>query len=166
MVAAYFVGLPWGIVGVAAAYTTTVVLLTIPALAIALPLIGLPLRELGKTLLPHATATAGMAVVVGGWQLVVGQLSPSPLAVLLSSATIGALVYGVYLWHWRPPALEDAIRILPNRRRPRNPIDHQTHASTRREDQEGPYREPSSRSHRPEALADRARSLANALTSR
>ncbi len=92
VVAAFVVGLRWGVAGVAQSFAVVAVLLAVPGLYIPLRLIGVPLRKLGKVLWRPALVTALMMLCT--W-LVGQQLPPflPALSALLVMIIVGALSY-------------------------------------------------------------------------
>jgi O-antigen/teichoic acid export membrane protein len=93
----FVVGLQWGVLGVASAYTFVTVALLYPVFAIPFRLIGLPVAALAATLARPALCSLCLLLAV----LVVRQLLPSslPLLALLALPVIGgALSYGLASW--------------------------------------------------------------------
>ena len=92
VVAAFFLGLPWGIVGVATAYLVASLLLLYPSFSIALRPIGVdPKRILEVTLRPAAVALL-MATVVVGVSRAIGDGLPD-IAALTLEIGLGIVVY-------------------------------------------------------------------------
>lgn len=93
----FLIGLQWGIVGVAAAYAITTLILTYPNFAIPFRLIHLPVRDLGAVLWRPLVAS----LIMLGLLLVVGFLLPANLAsgwVLGISVPIGCITYLLASW--------------------------------------------------------------------
>jgi lipopolysaccharide exporter len=116
MVAAYVVGLAWGVLGVVAAYAIVIVLLTPVAYILPFRLIEMRWRDFAAALVPYVAATSVMVAFVLGLQWVLRAVSADDLAVLLASVGTGAAVYAAMLLVWRPPALGDLARLLLFRR--------------------------------------------------
>jgi len=98
VVIAFVVGLPWGIVGVATAYSiVSLIILAYPGFAIPFKLINLPMRDLGQAVWRPFTASFAMCVVVLGVKLGLpdGLSGKWVLSILVS---IGCLVYLVVSW--------------------------------------------------------------------
>ncbi len=93
-VAAYLAGLPWGPIGVAAAYSTSRGLLVLPELLYAFAGTPLKLRDLGQAAWrPAATSLASAAVLA-----IIGQHLPalgSPAAQLLLEMAVFTLMYAM-----------------------------------------------------------------------
>jgi PST family polysaccharide transporter len=106
----YFAGLPWGVIGVAATYSATMVLLLIPGFAIPFRLVDARLRDLVKTLWPYVWATGATAVAVTAAREGT-HLAGLPRAACLGvSVTTGAACYCGLMWMCQPPALADLRR--------------------------------------------------------
>lgn len=111
---AFSIGLRWGIVGVAAMYAMTDVMLMYPNYAIPFKLINLRVNELLKWLWPSLSLSLVMFAAMVGIRLVWEQNSGvGPIPLLLGCTTAGAAIYsGLLLWR-RPKALFDALELLP-----------------------------------------------------
>jgi lipopolysaccharide exporter len=116
MIAAYVVGLAWGVLGVVAAYAIVIVLLTPVAYILPFRLIEMRWRDFVAALVPYVAATSVMVAFVLGLQWVLRTVSVDDLAVLLASVGAGAAVYAAVLLVWRPPALGDLAGLLALRR--------------------------------------------------
>ncbi|MFT5049180.1 MAG: lipopolysaccharide exporter [Chlamydiales bacterium] len=110
-VAAFFMGVPFGVEGVAGAYALVSVALFYPFFAVPFRFIGLPVSHLLRVLLPISAVSMLMAAAVWGLGLALaGSLSiPFELA---ASILAGAVVYGIGIWVARPPALDDLLSIV------------------------------------------------------
>ena len=96
-VAAFALGVRWGVTGVAAAFTAALLLLSYPALAIPLRLIGLRVGRLARTLLPPLTS----ALLMFGGLLAVLRLLPGgldPRLTLLATVPFGVAVFALCSW--------------------------------------------------------------------
>ncbi len=91
-IGAVFIGVRFGIVGVAAATGIAFTLVWVYAEVIALRLIGLTATDAARTLLPAASAAAGMAICVYAMSLVLPLTWP-PLARLIIECTVGVAAY-------------------------------------------------------------------------
>jgi lipopolysaccharide exporter len=116
MIAAYVVGLTWGVLGVVVAYAAVIVVLTPLAYILPFRLIEMRWRDFLVELLPFVIATSVMVGVVLGLQWVLHTASTGDLGVLSASVGTGVAVYAGMLLVWRPPALEDLARLLLLRR--------------------------------------------------
>jgi PST family polysaccharide transporter len=121
ILASFFAGLPWGILGVASAYTIVMVPIAVVAFWLALRLVELPLSALWWTVWRSVTAS----VVMGGSVALLAramQASDIPDAlVLAASVPVGVVIYVGITWLLPPDALSDIHRLLPQAIR-RNPI--------------------------------------------
>ena len=107
---------PWGLVGVAAAFAAGVLLLTPFGLLLAFGQIDMRLRDYVREMLPHVWITALMttAVIAASW--CVRSLGGAQWLELLVGLVIGVLVYLLTLAWSRPPAVGDAMATLGRRR--------------------------------------------------
>lgn len=115
-VAAYVVGLPWGVVGVAAAYAVAHVLLFYPAFAIPFRLIELPFPALLRALAPTAGASVAMAGAVLALRIWLESRGVEPLTVLAACIGGGILIYIALMALIRPPAVEELRRLIWQKR--------------------------------------------------
>jgi PST family polysaccharide transporter len=111
----FFCGLPWGIVGVAAAYAIVMVPLACLGLVFPFRLINLPFSDLLVTLRPYAGASVGMGGVVLGLRLMLENAGYEPLWVLPICVLTGIVSYMSIILRINPPAFADLIRLLPVR---------------------------------------------------
>jgi len=113
-IAAFVVGLSWGIVGVAIAYAGVTTVLT-PVLAlIAARAVGSSLREYAS----HVLRPLLLAAVMGGCVLIVRLLVPDALpggVRLAIVVTVGALAYLALCARFFPTLLTELRRLLPSR---------------------------------------------------
>lgn len=115
----FFVGLNWGLVGLALAYLIVTVIQTPVGFWIALRLIDMPVRALLAAQRPYLLMTTAMAVAA--WSAGYGSASAgaSSLVQLVAGVLTGVVVYvGLTLWV-RPAALGDLLTLV--RRRPGAP---------------------------------------------
>ncbi len=114
IIASFFAGLPWGIVGVATAYATVVLATWIPSLWVVFRLVpGLRVRDFMRNLVPHATYAITMAALVyfTSWRLAaVGTASWLNVAICVP---LGVIVYSALVLTFKPPAMHDFLEILP-----------------------------------------------------
>jgi O-antigen/teichoic acid export membrane protein len=118
-VASFFVGLRWGIQGVANAYAITWTLLMVPGLAIPFRLINLSLTEFFHHLWPGLRISLVMAAVAAGWLHGMQRLkvSSAPLE-LFSTVAVGAVCYVLLILWWKPPVLSELRSLLNYRNAP------------------------------------------------
>jgi len=109
-VAAFFLGVPFGVEGVAAAYAIVSVVLFYPYFAVPFRFIRLPVVQLCSALLPIGAVSLLMALAVWGLGQALGT-RVSPPVDLGASIVAGSLVYGIGIWLVRPPALDDLLSI-------------------------------------------------------
>ncbi len=111
-VISFFLGLPWGIQGVAVSYSIVWTILMIPGFLIPFRLIELPAREFALHLWPGLKASLIMAVTAAAWLIGLERMGVHSAPILLfSTIGIGALTYLALLWWWKPPAVGE-LRIL------------------------------------------------------
>ena len=113
IIASYFAGLPWGILGVASAYAIVMVPITVVGFWLALRLVELGLLALWRTLASTLAAALAMAAVVGAVQLGIRSVGASDLNILLTCVPLGAATYAGLVWAIHPEALDDLFRLLP-----------------------------------------------------
>lgn len=98
-VSGFVIGLQYGIIGVAASYLATTLLLLYPALAIPYRLINLKVHRIASTLVRPLAASAMMAGIVRILSLWIGgdsgNLAAFAMLVALGAATYGALSLGI-----------------------------------------------------------------------
>jgi len=107
-----FLGLPWGILGVATGFAITTILLAYPSFAIPFHLIDLRLPELFSALRSYMVATAIMVPIVLTSRLILERYGLDHIPVLLASAGLGGVVYVTLIFLTKPPAAEDFQRLL------------------------------------------------------
>jgi O-antigen/teichoic acid export membrane protein len=91
-VASFIIGLPYGIVGVAAAYAIASLILIGPSMAVSLPLIDTSVADAGRRVAPALmAATAGGLVAYG-----IGLALVGPLPVIVLALQVAGLI-GVYI---------------------------------------------------------------------
>lgn len=119
-VAAFLIGVHFGIVGVATAYAVVYLgFLLIPGFAIAFRLIGLRLREFGSALLPQLLITAVMAVTCLGCEAILSKVGQhNPWVILFFTVALGAGVYIAQLVIFRPLVLVYVNDVLISSNRP------------------------------------------------
>ena len=114
-VISFFVGLPWGIKGVALSYAICVALLLLPSLYILFRLIGLRLVDLCMALRGIATSTLLMGVVVTVFRrAVTNYIRLTPALDLFLFSSLGAVVYVVFVLLQRLPVLIDLSQMMPS----------------------------------------------------
>lgn len=110
-IAGYFVGLRWGLVGVAAAYAIVTVLLAGPYLLIPFQLVELRFASFLRALWPYALSSLIMVVAVLSLRLTLEGRGVDEALVLVASVGTGIGVYGLMLYWWRPPAIFDLVEV-------------------------------------------------------
>lgn len=119
MLSAVWFGLQWGILGVVVAFAVVIAALTYPAFAIPFRLIGLRFRALAVVVRPYTLASLTMGAAVLLLRVILNGAGASPLTVVSLGVPLGVAIYGAFLQLWRPPALDDLLRlVLPSRRAP------------------------------------------------
>jgi O-antigen/teichoic acid export membrane protein len=109
-------GLQFGLAGLATAYALVIALLTYPAFAIPLRLIGLPAGTFFKSLLPCLFATLLLMGACLGARSLLGFTGLNPLLIHLISGGAGLSAYVIAMAVIKPPALADLKEfLLPKR---------------------------------------------------
>ncbi len=112
-VISFFVGLPWGIRGVAFSYSICIALLVLPSLYIPFRLIDLRLIDLWHALKGIAGSTVLMAVVVMASRKVITSYAHMPPVVdLFLFTAVGAVVYVLTTFLQRLPVLLDLSQMM------------------------------------------------------
>lgn len=110
--ASYFVGIPWGVTGVAWSYGIACVVLAPIGVLVSLRTIDFAFRHYLAALAPTVLATVGMCTVA----LTVGSLSSDPWLQLALAIMAGMVTYITFMLWLRPEAWSDGLTML--RRRP------------------------------------------------
>jgi lipopolysaccharide exporter len=111
----FFCGLPWGVVGVAAAYGIAMLPLSFLSCVIAFHLIKIPLVELFVTVRPYAVASAVMAASVLVCRQVLEHWGYALVPVLTISILAAVIVYIAIVLLVQPAALHDYLWMFPAR---------------------------------------------------
>jgi O-antigen/teichoic acid export membrane protein len=118
-VAAFALGLRWGVLGVATAYAIASIALTPFLLRIATSLIELPLSTLIRKLAPVLGFSLPMLLPVALLRLVLERGAYPKSLVLGSAVALGVMVHAACLLYWRPTFLRDMVTLassaLPTR---------------------------------------------------
>jgi PST family polysaccharide transporter len=114
--AGYWLGIRFGLEGVAIGYGIAAAALIYPAHAIPLALIGLGMRDLLRALRPFGLASALLAVAALGTRFGLEALAAPKSVILLATIAAGAGTYALALWRLDPPALRDLERVVLTRR--------------------------------------------------
>jgi PST family polysaccharide transporter len=112
-VLSFIVGLHWGILGVAIAYSIAWTVLMIPSLIIPFRLVTLSLKSYFRAVWPITWMSLTMAGVCQAWLLYCRRIGVHNSVVqLISTSVAGIVVYvGLLLWR-KPPALWDVSSIV------------------------------------------------------
>jgi O-antigen/teichoic acid export membrane protein len=111
--ASFLVGLRWGVVGVATAYTIVSLALALPVLRVATNLIELPARTVVKAVMPLLGWSVLMLVPVTLVRLGLERLAIHPPVLILVAAVItGVIAYTASLIYWRPLFLRDLLKVV------------------------------------------------------
>lgn len=111
--ASFFVGLPWGILGVAISYAVTCVILWFPSIWIPFQLVNdLKVRHLFKVIAPYAWCAFAMALTVTACRAALTQWSGNGTTVLFVLVGTGVLSYTLFVFSTRPPALAYFLKLL------------------------------------------------------
>lgn len=112
-VVSFFLGLPWGILGVAISYTIAWVVLMVPGFTIPFRLIGLSWSEFLSPLWPVLVAGISMMLVTFVWLHSLPAMGVTNLMLqLVTTVAIGCVVYGGVLLWWKPPAVGELATVL------------------------------------------------------
>jgi PST family polysaccharide transporter len=114
-ICAFVVGLQWGVEGVAAAYSVTVLVLFVPAVGIPLRLIGVSLAGFTRRLAPSFVAACLMAIFVAAIAEESGAVAMPPWARLVLLAALGVFTYLVLSVFLQRPVLRDVTNALFSR---------------------------------------------------
>ena len=104
----FFIGIQWGVMGVAVAYAIANVVLLVPELAISFRLIGLPLRDLGRSVRGVLLGSLLMAGLVALVRYILLATHFEPHVVLALSIATGILTFGAWLWVTDADAMREA----------------------------------------------------------
>ncbi len=114
LTASFFLGLPWGPLGVAVSYSLGILLLFVPGHSIAFRLVkGLRIRDLLRTVAPYALQSGTMACCVAVCQAALASTAASKSVALILSVLVGVIVYAGLALLLSPPALADFLRMIP-----------------------------------------------------
>ncbi|MBD3409530.1 MAG: oligosaccharide flippase family protein [Ignavibacteriales bacterium] len=108
--AGFFIGLPWGVVGVATGYLVANVLLLAPGLALSLPLISTPFTALLRRLAPSFFAATGMVAVVLLLKSAMADVNVYLRFVALVLG--GGVVYAALAWAFGRSQIEDLLQAI------------------------------------------------------
>jgi hypothetical protein len=118
IISSFFIGLPWGIVGVAISYASMILITWIPSLWIVFRLVpGLRVGRLFKALFPYAAYSVVMAGAVFGLQWQMKLAGVNTWLILATCIPVGVAVYSAFVLVLRPPAMHDFLAIAPTFRR-------------------------------------------------
>ncbi|GAB4425895.1 MAG: lipopolysaccharide biosynthesis protein [Chloroflexi bacterium OHK40] len=109
MMAAFALGLPFGITGVATAYALSMLLLAYPVFKLPFRLIGLLVVDLLRAVGPGALCAAALLVTLLGLRALLAALPP--LALLAVALPVGALVYLVLSWRLNREPVVECLRL-------------------------------------------------------
>ena len=110
-ICSFFVGLPWGVRGIAVAYTCWSILITYPLLRVTGGLIGLSIREILRAVAGVGLASAVMGVVV--WIVEVGARDALGSGLQLAVGVVTGIVSYVFALHViSPKAYGDFRRLV------------------------------------------------------
>lgn len=113
MPAAFLIGVPFGVIGLAIAWLAAFPLLTALTAAVSMPVIGIGVRDLRRAISPALFASIGMSVAVIALDGVAAGMAPLPrLAILVVG---GAAAYAALLWTFARPLMRELIALLLKR---------------------------------------------------
>jgi len=110
----FFIGVHWGVMGVAVAYAVANVVLIVPELAIAFRLIGLPISDLVRSLRGVLLGSVLMAGLVALIRHALLTAHVEGHVVLALSVATGVVTYAAWLWLTNAEAMHE-VRALGSR---------------------------------------------------
>jgi O-antigen/teichoic acid export membrane protein len=113
---AVLIGLRWGITGLAFAWLGGTAILCAVTAFVSLPALGIRRTALACALAPGLAASAAMALLVIGLDSLLPAMAPPARLLLL--AGFGASAYAALLVLIARPVVDEALALLPRRRRP------------------------------------------------
>lgn len=120
IVASFFLGLPWGMRGVASAYAAATGLILLPTLWVPFGLVGLRLGAFWKTIWKQLAAALLMSAAVAALRTFLGE--SGELVALAACILAGGAIYLALIFLLRPPAVADLrlVSAIGPRRAPGN----------------------------------------------
>jgi PST family polysaccharide transporter len=103
----FFIGVRWGVMGVAVAYAVANFLLIGPELAISFRLINLSISDLVRSIRGVLCGSVLMAVLVAAVRHVLLAAQLESHLVLMISVVTGVLFYGIWLWATNSDAMQE-----------------------------------------------------------
>jgi O-antigen/teichoic acid export membrane protein len=116
--AAFVIGLEWGVVGVAAAFAVSSTLLFVVYAVVTARVAQLDLQELARGLAGIFVALVGMATAALLVRNVLRQEDASHLIRLIATVAAGVVAYASLLTWWAPDVIDEARQFLRGRRQP------------------------------------------------
>lgn len=118
IVGSFFIGIPWGIVGVATSYASMIFLTWFPSLWFVFKLVaGLRMRDFVRTLLPYTVYSSVMGASVFGLQITLRSAGVPAWLTLVICVPGGVALYTGIVLLVKPPALHDFLELFPRLRR-------------------------------------------------
>ena len=111
MVAAFFIGLQWGLFGVTISYCLVTLLMFYPDFAISFRLIGLKVSALRTVLARPLLCSLIMCIAVYAAKLALPPTIPQAAA-LTGLVLFGAVVYGLASWAINPIHALEVLRVM------------------------------------------------------
>jgi O-antigen/teichoic acid export membrane protein len=115
-VASFFIGVKWGILGVAACYLIANLLGAIPALLVALRQLETTLSTLVREIWASVAAALAMGIVVWYIERWMRAEAYTDLSRLMVGAVIGAALYGALLLLFAPAKIRLLVMLIPARK--------------------------------------------------
>lgn len=109
----FFIGVQWGVLGVACAYFVTNLIGAVPALALALRLLDGSFTDVLRNVWAAIACALAMAAVVGSADRWLIPASMPEIARLVAGVAVGALVYGALMLTLFPARLRLALTLVP-----------------------------------------------------
>lgn len=117
VIAGLVIGLQWGIMGVAAGFTITTLLLSYHSFAVPFKLIEMRVGALVRALQPTALCSLLMFGVITALDLGIGNRLAAPVLLGVYVAT-GAVAYALFTWLFNRALLDDVLDMAGIRKRP------------------------------------------------
>jgi PST family polysaccharide transporter len=115
VILSFAIGLPFGVIGVACAYSIACLISCIPMFAVTYSLVAdLRVSHLAETIFPAFCCALAMAIAVVIFRTLASQVFGAPV-VLCSSVLTGIITYVSLVRFFQPPAYTDIAKLLPAR---------------------------------------------------
>lgn len=113
IVISFFIGLPWGLNGIATAYACVMLPVSFFSFFLVFKIIKGKMSDLFRSLKPVSGAALFMGAVVFLMRLLLDKFEFSNEMILLITVPLGAVIFISLIFILKPPVLEDYCRLLP-----------------------------------------------------